>query len=169
VSTHDDFTTSIQAPGITQASKVKVTDDEACVLLTTGSVQCWGRVEEGAGGVPYRAVFGSAYDPSEYLGIDGQGSTAVFSPVTIPGVTDAVDLPSVDCVIRPDRSVSCWTPIQSLTPFEGAVGVRSFVGRANSGCMLLDTGLTRCAGPNTSGQVGIGTVSASASGQVLAP
>ena len=82
---------------ISDAVKVSVGDGTACVLHERGGVSCWG---------------------SNSVGQVGDGTTTRRpNPVRLAGITDAVDISvstgSSDvgphaCVLRQNRSVSCW-------------------------------------------------------------
>ena len=82
---------------ITDAVKVSVGIDSACVLHSRGAVSCWGRND---------------------VGQIGDGTTIRrLTPVRLSGISDAVDI-SVSsgsltvgahaCALRQDGSVSCW-------------------------------------------------------------
>lgn len=83
----------IAVSGINNAVAVSTGTYHACALISTGEVKCWGSQ---AGGT---------------LGNGVDNSNKVTTPVTVSGITNAVDLEVSrfgGCVITTDRMVKCW-------------------------------------------------------------
>ena len=78
---------------ITDAVAVSAGSYHACALVSTGEVKCWGSQQYG--------TLGNGLDNTD----------KVTTPVTVSGITNAVDLEVSwygGCVITADRAVKCW-------------------------------------------------------------
>lgn len=141
--------------GLSTAARISAGVKHTCAVLTDGTVQCWGRNE-----------FGQV----AYTG--GTGITVGF-PVTVPGITTAVDV-SVgaehSCALLSTGSVSCWGrglngrlgnggTANSNTPV--AVSFITTATAVSAGtdhtCVRLAAREIRCWGANTRGQLGTGS------------
>jgi alpha-tubulin suppressor-like RCC1 family protein len=124
------------------------------VLLTNGSVQCWGKNDSGQLG-------------------DGT-QTFRATPVTVAGLSDVVALTSSlagNCAIVRDGTLRCWgdnssgqlgdgttmnrpAPV-SVQRVEDAVAIASF----GHSCAVIKNGTLKCWGSNSDGQLGTGAAS----------
>jgi hypothetical protein len=126
-----------------------------CVLLTDGTVQCWGDNSVGQLG-------------------DGTQTTRA-TPTLVSGLVDVVLISAGErssCAVLRDGGVRCWgdntagqlgdgttmnrtTPV-SVPQLTGVVGVS--VGTSHT-CVVMKTGAVKCWGGNSKGQLGGGLVS----------
>jgi alpha-tubulin suppressor-like RCC1 family protein len=84
------FPFALQIPDITNAAKLVIGFNVACVLRTDGTVSCWG---------------------SNGFGQVGDGTYGSTTPTTVPGLTDILDITAGDehvCAIKADHTVVCW-------------------------------------------------------------
>lgn len=146
------FTTTnrVTAP----ASRLSTNEHIYCAVTGSGTVQCWG-------------------DP---FGWDGRIIPDESNvPVTIPGLSGVKSVGVGDgfaCVLTTGGGVKCWgnnisgqlgngTTTHSATPVD-VTGLTAGVAQIAVGdlfaCALLDTGLVKCWGNNTNGQLGIGSL-----------
>ena len=147
--------TPVTVSGITTAVAIEAGVFHMCALLRDGTLQCWGRGEEGR---------------------LGNGSTANSStPVTVSGIVPAVIAPGAEhsCAVLRDGTMRCWGDNNfgqlgngspqgsfSTTPSGPVTGITTAIG-ASSGaehtCALLQDGSLRCWGRNVDGRIGNGT------------
>ena len=139
---------------VSTAKALSAGSSHTCVVLTGGSVQCWG------GG---------------FNGQLGNGTTVSSAvPVTVAGVSAAVSVvagASHSCAALTSGTVQCWglnssgqlgdgTNVQKLSPV-AVVGVTAATlvsgSASNTTCALLSSGSLQCWGSGTTGQLGIGT------------
>ena len=142
-----------QTPSGATILAVDTGQEFACQLLSTGSVECWGRNLDGQLGDGTTA---DRPTPAPVAGIVGATAIAV-------GTSHA-------CAVVAGGAVSCWgngfwgqlgsgtanrpTPI-AVAGVTGAVGLAA--GFAHT-CAVLGTGGVRCWGSNSDGQTGAGTI-----------
>src|SRR5438093_2041579 len=147
--------TPVTVSGITTAVAIEAGVFHMCAILRDGTLQCWGRGEEGR---------------------LGNGSTANSStPVTVSGIAPAAIAPGAEhsCAVLRDGTMRCWgdnnfgqlgngSPQGSIppTPSGPVTGITTAIG-ASSGaehtCALLQDGSLRCWGRNVDGRIGNGT------------
>ncbi len=147
--------TPVTVSGISTAVAIEAGVFHTCALLRDGTLQCWGRNDEGR---------------------LGNGSTANSStPVTVNGVAPAAIAPGAEhsCAILRDGTMRCWgdnsfgqlgngSPQGSIstTPSAPVTGITTAIA-ASSGaehtCALLQDGSLRCWGRNVDGRIGDGT------------
>ena len=147
--------TPVTVSGITTAVAIEAGVFHMCAILRDGTLQCWGRGEEGR---------------------LGNGSTANSStPVTVSGIAPAAIAPGAEhsCAVLRDGTMRCWghnnfgqlgngSPQGSFstTPSGPVTGITTAIG-ASSGaehtCALLQDGSLRCWGRNVDGRIGNGT------------
>jgi alpha-tubulin suppressor-like RCC1 family protein len=136
--------------GISNATAVSTGSNQACALLTDGTVKCWGR------------------DTNGQLG-DGQ-HTSTATPVQVEGITKAVAVSAGGfhgCALLADGSVACWgsnsegqlgdgTTASSATPVHvaGLSGATAISAGVNHTCAILAAGTIDCWGSNEWGQLG---------------
>jgi alpha-tubulin suppressor-like RCC1 family protein len=154
-------TTPVVVPGVSGATAVATNGQEACVVLSSGAVECWGSNLHG--GLGNASVDG---------GVPG-GSSPV--PLVVSGLprASAVGLGSGSaCAVLLDGTVQCWganvygqlgngSTTDSTTPVavsgvSGAVAIA--VGWMHA-CALLADGTVACWGDNGNGALGLGTFS----------
>ncbi|PYO02525.1 MAG: hypothetical protein DMD89_04080 [Candidatus Rokuibacteriota bacterium] len=147
--------TPVTVSGITTAVAIEAGVFHMCAILRDGTLQCWGRGEEGR---------------------LGNGSTANSStPVTVSGIAPAAIAPGAEhsCAVLRDGTMRCWGDNNfgqlgngspqgsfSTTPSGPVTGITTAIG-ASSGaehtCALLQDGSLRCWGRNVDGRIGNGT------------
>ena len=126
----------------------------SCAVLSNGTVRCWGRND---------------------WGMLGNGTnTASNTPVTVTGITNAVDIAAsahATCAILATGALTCWghngygelangttttsyvpVPVPSLTS-----GVTDVSGTETFYCATLESGAAKCWGRNDWGNLGDGT------------
>jgi hypothetical protein len=165
----------------------------SCARRTTGALPCWGSgylggptlgapgsglagvVQADTNGQMTCAVLGSGQVRCWGNGILGNGTQAAsFTPVTVTGITDAVEIavgPEVACARRSGGTVVCWGQDNvgelgngadtgaRLTPVAvvGITDATQISLGTYTGCARLATGGARCWGLNSDGQAGDGT------------
>ena len=151
-------TTPVVVSGLGDSSVAAVTAGafHTCALTTDGGVLCWGRNTEGQLG-----------DATQ---VDRATPVAVSG---LPGVVAVAAGGFHTCALTETRGVTCWGNNSSgqlgdgqicgnvcTTPV-GVVGLTSGVAAIAAGlqhsCAVLDTGIVKCWGSNTVGQLGDGT------------
>src|SRR5437899_2559725 len=141
--------------GITTAIGIEAGIFHTCAILRDGTLQCWGRNDEGR---------------------LGNGTTANSStPTTVSGITPAAVAPGAEhaCAILRDGTLQCWgdnnwgqlgngsaAGTASTTPATAVTGITTATA-ASSGaehsCAVLQDGSVQCCARNTDGRLGNGT------------
>ena len=154
-------TTPMLVTGISSATAVSSGGDQACALLSDGTVQCWGWNVQGALG-------------------DGTTTNSPV-PVSVQGLTNAVAI-SADgehsCALLADGTVRCWGwngygdlglgtnvgpqtcdgPCSTIpVAVTGVSNATAISNGDNDTCALLADGTSKCWGVNSDGQLGNGT------------
>lgn len=130
--------------GVTGATAVAVGAEHACAIVAGGSVVCWGYGGDGELGVALP-----------------QGTSASYTPVTVPGVTGATAIAAGDyhtCVLLAGGTVTCWGEnvdgeigLPAGTASSGPVAVAGITGASaisahdRASCALV-AGTVRCWG-----------------------
>jgi len=139
--------------------KMAVGNDHACVVLSNGSIRCWGFNDHGQLG-------------------DGTTTTS-GAPLAVPGITDAVDVAAgayFTCALHAGGTVSCWGDNAdgclgrgSFSDYEttpaampGLAGVTALRAGYYFTCALMNGGSVKCWGRNDFGQLGNGNTTNSA-------
>jgi len=128
-------------PGISNAISVAIGVDHACVLISDGTVSCWGQDGTGQTGAPY-ALWTSP-------------------PAIVPGITNAVDITAgmyFTCATLADTTVSCWG-----NNSHGELGDGTTTSRSTTACVKADpsdtahmvSGIGTSGGSSGSGIVGL--------------
>jgi alpha-tubulin suppressor-like RCC1 family protein len=152
-------TTNRAAPvtvaGAQGATRITAGYDHACAVVA-GGVRCWGRNEHLQLGASTTATCGS--------------SRCSTSPVTVPGVTDAVQVVAglaYSCALLRDGTVRCWGDNASgqmgigtmgggdrgVTAVPGLSDVVQRAGGYQQVCAVLRDGTVRCWGGNSYGNL----------------
>jgi alpha-tubulin suppressor-like RCC1 family protein len=154
--------TYFTVPGITNAVQVSIGIGHVCVLLSNGTVKCWG---SGASG---QLGFGST-------------TSVTSTPMLVSGISSAVQVSAggnTSCAVLSDGTVKCWgsnssgmlgngsttnssSPV-TVTGVSNAVSVA--VSAGSSVCATLSSGSigsVKCWGYNNSGQLGNNSLTAS--------
>lgn len=125
-------------------SKLRTGDSFACVLMTNGSIQCWGA------------------NGSGQLG-NGTSGTTEKTPVTvsaIPGVIDLATATSHTCALLTGGTVRCWgdnsrgqvgignttSPVTTPTAAQGISSAIAVSAGASTTCATLTNGSVKCWG-----------------------
>jgi len=143
----------VTALGITHAVTVAASFGYSCAVLGGGTIQCWGRNEDGQLGD------GSATDRSV--------------PVTVSGITNAIDVAAGHehtCAILSDGTVQCWGSNGNGQLGDGTTTNRSVpvtvpnitdaivvAAGGQHTCAVLKGGAVQCWGYGQQGQLGSGT------------
>jgi len=138
-------TTTTPPPTMTVTSpNFSVGPDSACLVTTSGMVECWGDNDQGQ---------------------LGDGSTTNSStPVTVPDLKTVKEV-SVGagsaCALLDDGTVTCWGGLASFNgkpvTVSGLNGVTQVSVGGNTDCALLLGGTVKCWGLNYQGQLGNGS------------
>jgi len=140
--------------GSCQVANISAADGHTCVVLTTGSVRCWGRNDSGQIGN------GAAMDLSPP---DGRN--------VLTGARGVGTSIANTCAVTTAGGVRCWgghlsgvlglgdSMMDQLRPPTNDVltGAQSMAVGENHACALMMTGALRCWGNNFRGQLGDGT------------
>ena len=152
--------TPVTISGIPTVTSIALGTTFTCILLTDGSVQCWGNKHN---------------NNDIFLG-DGT-NTGNPSPVTVSGVSNAKSIAigsSFSCALLASGSVKCWggnnvgqlgdqttddrsTPV----PVFGISTATSISAGTGHACAVLINGTVQCWGGNGYGQLGDGTTTSS--------
>lgn len=172
--------------GIDNAVQISMGEQVACVVLRTGSVDCWGPGGSGQ--------LGDGWYGQDECGI---GIACNLEPSPVSNITDATQVsvgPNSVCAVLSTGHVECWGNNGEGALGDGAVGndvdclndtscvlepvlvkglanaTRVTVGAWHS-CASLNTGGVDCWGENTYGQLGNGTTTGAdtCSGQPCTP
>jgi plastocyanin len=152
----DNSATPLAVPGVSGAISIASGDFHTCVIMSGGTVRCWG------------------YNAFAELGDgdfgDGQNSDV---PMPVVGLTGAVAIAAgADhaCAVRSGGDVSCWgyNLLDEVGPAGGQVAVRAvpvagvtgavaIAAGGHHSCALVGGGAARCWGLNLGGQLGGGS------------
>ena len=149
----------IRVPGITSAVGIDVGFDEACAVLASGNLTCWGGVEgQGTPEPKFHNSLTTVVDVN--LGAENDPNDNTMS------------VPNHKCVLLADSTIKCWgnnghgqVGSSSTSPRVDSptqvVGITTAVRDINTGhyhtCAVLKNGGIKCWGLNTDGQLGNGT------------
>jgi alpha-tubulin suppressor-like RCC1 family protein len=148
-------TTPAVVPGLSGATAVATDGGEACALLSSGVVKCWGGDAFGALG----------------NGTPGPGGSLV--PVMVSGLTQATAIAmgyDYACALSRDGTVQCWgsnnggqlgngSTANSTTPVPASnlTGATAVATGWYHTCALLKDGTVACWGTNADGELGLGS------------
>jgi len=140
------------------AKSIAAGDGETCVVLSRGTVQCWGN--------------------NAWGGLGNDTTTDSSVPVSVTGITNAVAVAgggSHTCVVLSGGTIQCWGYNQdgqlgngttnAVAPFgiptpvtvSGITNAIAVAGGATHTCALLSGGTVQCWGANGDGELGNGT------------
>jgi alpha-tubulin suppressor-like RCC1 family protein len=162
------------APSPSESPGDRRSGGTACVLLVDGRIKCWGDNELGQLGIgtasgPQTCVVQHVGSPCSTVPVDVEGLSGIATGVTV-GTGFA-------CALLVDGSIQCWGSNahgelgdglsgDSFVP-QTVVGLRTAATAVSAGtghaCALLTDGTIECWGSNSSGQLGDGTNTDSAS------
>jgi alpha-tubulin suppressor-like RCC1 family protein len=137
-------------PGVSDGVSIAVSNSGVCVVRSDSTAACWGH-----------NLYGQVGDGQP----DGQAAHVVVQVAGLSNIERIYPALFGNCALLKDRTVSCWGmnwngqlghgpggfSDKSSTPtvVAGISGVVDFVG-GESACVLLDTGVVRCWGDNSS-------------------
>jgi alpha-tubulin suppressor-like RCC1 family protein len=169
---HGGFSvTPVEVVNIEEAIQVSAGAENACALLSSGHVECWGQAKGGELGD------GNESGPSKCVtggeGTEGSGETACSAtPIEVTGVSTATQV-SVGgdhaCALLSSGQVECWgdgdlgngnkTGSDTPVPVSGiSTATEIAAGGRNYTCALLSSGQVECWGrENAGGELGNGT------------
>jgi alpha-tubulin suppressor-like RCC1 family protein len=132
-----------------------------CLVLTSGSVDCWG---SNAGGT---LGDGSLTGPEECV-LVGEGSPCSLKPIAVSSLSKATQIAIGDpqsCAVLLSGGVDCWPELNNATPnaVAGVAGATQVAVGSAFACALLTSGEIECWGDNSLGQLGDGTLTQQAS------
>jgi alpha-tubulin suppressor-like RCC1 family protein len=175
-------TTPAPVTGINHAISVAAGNVQACALLSSGTVECWGDSEDGALGDGTTAGADACHSSSA-----SEAVPCSTTPVQVAGITHAVVIAAgsdYNCAVLSGGAVDCWgdnykgqlgqgTTVGPQTCHGPLVGTSSCtatpvrvtrirhvtaIAAAQSDlCALLSNGTVTCWGDNSFGQLGDGT------------
>ncbi len=166
-------TTPVQVSGISTATAIAAGGFHTCVLLSDGTVKCWGRnnygqLGDGTTTASSTQVAVSGITNAIGVGAGSNHTCAVLSDGTVRcwGVNGAGQLgngsnigPETCMEVGPPFSVPCSRTPVAVSGISNAVS--AYAGGAHS-CALLTDGAINCWGHNSYGQLGDGTTTDSA-------
>jgi alpha-tubulin suppressor-like RCC1 family protein len=149
--------TPVAVSGVSNATAVSVGSEDACALLASGTVDCWG---------------------DNTWGELGNGTTTNSStPVAVSGLSKVVAIAAGfehNCAVLSDGAIECWgngaggelgngATTSSSTPVvvSGLNSAIAVSGGLDHTCAVLSGGTVECWGENGSGELGNGTQSPS--------
>jgi len=156
----------VDVPGVSGATAVAAGDYHSCALLSSGSVMCWGRNNEGE---------------------MGNGTTGgVTAPVAVAGLTGVTALSAggyhtcAAVVVNGTAGRACWgdnyygelgdgTNTNRPSPVTTLDGSRIVSAGEEHTCAVTGAGAARCWGGNSNGELGYGTTVASTGTTVNIP
>ena len=173
-------TTPVTVSGITNATQVSSNGSDACAVLSSGGVECWGYNGDGELGD------NSTAGPDSCSNLSPSIASCSATPVSVTGITNAVQV-SVGsgfvCALLSSGEVKCWGVNEEGELGNGTdngpdacqpggasdcndapgtvLGITNAVqvsAGALSACAVLATGDVRCWGNNAYGQLGNGTI-----------
>ena len=142
--------------GLTDAVAITAAHSHTCAVTRSGSVKCWG------------------YDAEGQLGNGSETTTFQESPVTVTGITDAVDIAAAQyqtCTVTRSGKVKCWggdsqgqlgngdtTTTTQYSPVEvtGVTDAIAVTAGFYNTCIITRTGGVKCWGLDDQGQIGNG-------------
>jgi alpha-tubulin suppressor-like RCC1 family protein len=138
----EELDSAVEPP--VRARQVALGDRHACVLLSNGTVVCWGSNAKGesAGAVTREGV---------------------VTPTVVPGVENAVQIAAggdSSCALAKDGSVTCWGEVAAAnggapSPVPGLSDAKGLSVSMLHGCALRKAGTVVCWGSNGSQQLGV--------------
>jgi alpha-tubulin suppressor-like RCC1 family protein len=141
--------------GLGTAKSIKAGYVHTCAVLEDDSVTCWGANNYGAVGAPWP---------------EGQRASGLWAVGGLGPVSEVIPGTWSTCAVLADTSVRCWGAEYGVDQnlwspdkrydYPGLRGVVSLAIGSHR-CALLVDGSVRCWGPNTKGQLGSGTTTAS--------
>ena len=163
-------TTPVAVTGISDATQVVVGTQDACALLSGGTVDCWGY--NGQGALGNGSTAGDGNDTSaDTCGVYDCWPT----PTAVSGITNAIQITAGTydaCALLSTGSIDCWgdnglgdlgdgtssssdlpEPVTGITD---ATQLATGIGEAN--CALVASGSIECWGASPQGELGNGTV-----------
>jgi alpha-tubulin suppressor-like RCC1 family protein len=145
----DSNETSVSDPNVVVNASFSVGDYNACYILPSTSVKCWGYNNRGAVG---DGTFVDATTPKDVVGLTN---------------VKAVSSAKQTCALTISNEVKCWgtskgngTSSHSSTPVlvtGFSATVTALASGGNTVCAVLSTGALECWGSNWWGQIGDGT------------
>lgn len=162
-------TTPATVSGLTGATAIVASADFTCVIISGGTVECWGINSSGQLGTGNSGGPGTCY----------ASSSCSTTPIAVPGLNGVTALAlgnSFACAVVSGGSVKCWGDNSagqlgtgtltgpascngnpcSASPIavSSLSGVAAVATGASHACALLTNGTVECWGSNTDGQVG---------------
>jgi alpha-tubulin suppressor-like RCC1 family protein len=143
--------TPVEVPGLAGVVAIAAGLDQACALLGSGAVACWG---------------------GNYYGQLGNGGAVDSAePVAVLGITNAVAIAAgtgESCALLADGTAECWGDGQhgklgndggvpalgTPVPVSGLTGAKTIAASGNHACALVSDGGAVCWGENNNGQLG---------------
>lgn len=197
----DDSTTNssvpVEAVGINNATALSSGDvgtgkGDACALLKTGHIDCWGNNEDGELGngtttnssvpVPVKTIENATQVESgsaetcallETGTVDCWGTSIenvndhITTPTPVEGVSGAIAISGERvfgkwCALLSNGGVDCWTLGQTATAVAGLTNAKQITTGERAACALLTTSEIMCWGNDNSGELGNGTLKSEA-------
>jgi alpha-tubulin suppressor-like RCC1 family protein len=142
----------VEIKGITEATQVSASrgvESDACAVLASGHIDCWGNGSSGQLG-------------------NGKYEETVYTPVEVQNIDDATEVSAGSgrtCALLSTGHVDCWggnnleESGKSATPSEmpGITDATAVSVGGEHACVLLSTGHIECWGWNNYGELGDGT------------
>jgi alpha-tubulin suppressor-like RCC1 family protein len=167
-------TTPAAVSGLTGAVALAMGGNHTCALLSGGGVECWGENTYGQLGN------GTTTGPDTSMG--GEPCNPTPTPVpNLPMATAVVAGNGHACALLANATVSCWgenasgqlgngsmgASVASPAAVPGLTGVTALAAGGAHTCAVLSGGTVECWGEGSSGELGNGMMSASATPVVV--
>jgi O-glycosyl hydrolase len=136
-----------------------------CLVVTSGSVDCWGSNSQGALGD------GSLTGPEKCVlgGYEYPCSLRAILASAVPHATQVAIGDPQSCAVLLSSGVDCWSEPNNATPspVSGVAEATQVAVGSSFACALLVSGEVKCWGANTLGQLGNGTLAEQTSPTVV--
>ncbi|MDD5225066.1 MAG: MopE-related protein [bacterium] len=160
-------TRPVAIPGLASGvTAIAAGDSHACAILGSGAVKCWGYNSYGQLGI------GNKNGPETCYSTLKCSTTPIAVPAISSGAKSLALGYGHSCALLSTGGVKCWgenmysqvgdgTTTDRMTPvnvYSLTSGVASISAGGDNACAILNSGIVRCWGDNSDGQIGTGSL-----------